>query len=218
MTFTERAWEASAEIRKAIDNHPFVVGLGEGTLDGERFGYYMRQDARYLADYGRSLALCGSQAADADEVLFWTASAVRAVAVERELHAAVVEDLTSVPKAPTCTAYTSYLAALGGAGSYPVLTAGLLPCFWIYLDVGSRLLDQARDVDTHPYGRWITTYADPAFEESTRQAREIVDRAAESASTAEQARMLEAFLTCSRYEWMFWDAAWRMETWPVQDG
>ena len=215
MRFTERAWESTSEIRKAIDNHPFVVGLCEGTLDAGRFGYYMAQDALYLADYARSLALCGSQSTDADEVLFWTTSAVGAITVERELHAGFVEDFTAVPRSPTCTSYTSYLSALGGTGSYPVLSAGLLPCFWIYLDVGSRLLTQAGDLDEHPYGRWIATYADPAFAESTRRAREIVDRSADRASTAERARMLDAFLTCSRYEWMFWDAAWRMEAWPV---
>ena len=215
MTFTEHAWESTSEIRKAIDNHPFVVGLGDGTLDADRFGYYMAQDVLYLADYARSLALCGSQASGADEVLFWATCAVGAISVERELHAGFVEDFTTIPRSPTCTAYTSYLSALGGTGSYPVLCAGLLPCFWIYLDVGSRLLTHAGDLAKHPYGSWIATYADPAFAESTRRAREIVDRTAERVSDAEQARMLDAFLTCSRYEWMFWDAAWRVEAWPV---
>jgi len=215
MTFTEHAWDAIGGIRKVIDDHPFVTGLADGSLPEEKFRYYMTQDALYLADYGRVLALCGSQADDTDDVLFWTTSATGAISVERELHGNFVHDLAAAEKSPACTAYTSYVAALGTTGSYPALAAGLLPCFWIYQDVGSRLLETAGDLDAHPYGRWIETYADPAFAESTRRAREIVDRVAGTVTNEEQARMLEAFLTCSRYEAMFWEAAWSMQTWPL---
>lgn len=215
MTFTEHAWDAIGGIRKVIDNHPFLTGLADGSLPEEKFRYYMAQDALYLKGYAKSLAVCGSQADDSGDAFFWITSAAGAISVERELHGQFVDDLDAAEKSPACTAYTSYLAALGTTGSYPCLAAGLLPCFWIYQDVGSRLVDTAGDLDAHPYGRWIETYTDPAFTESTRQAREIVDRVAATATGTEQARMLEVFLTCSRYEAMFWEAAWSMQTWPV---
>jgi thiaminase/transcriptional activator TenA len=215
MTFTTKAWSSVAGLLDAIEAHPFVQGLADGTLEPEKFGYYMTQDALYLADYARMLALASSQAPDADEVLFWARSAANAVAVERELHGRFVRDLGAATKSPTCTGYTSYLAALGSAGSYAALVTGLLPCYWIYEHVGNRLLAAAADLADHPYGAWISTYGDPAFAQVARSAREIVDRAAADASTADTARALQAFTTSTRYEWMFWDAAWRLETWPA---
>ncbi len=215
MTFTTKAWSSVAGLLDAIEAHPFVRGLADGTLEPEKFGYYMAQDALYLADYARMLALASSQAADADEVLFWARSAANAVAVERELHGQFVRDLGAATKSPTCTGYTSYLAALGSAGSYVALVTGLLPCYWVYEHVGNRLLAAAADLADHPYRAWIGTYGDPAFAQAARSAREIVDRATADASTADSARALEAFTTSTRYEWMFWDAAWRLETWPA---
>lgn len=61
MTFSDDLWQAIAPIREAIDALPLVIGLRDGSLDTERFGYYMTQDALYLADYGRALAACAAQ-------------------------------------------------------------------------------------------------------------------------------------------------------------
>ena len=98
---------------------------------------------------------------------------------------------------------------------YPALAAGILPCFWIYEDVGRRLKDRVGDLTGHPYADWIGTYGDPAFAASTEQAKQILDRTAAQPDPGTVERMHEAFATASRYEWMFWDAAWRQETWPV---
>ena len=112
-------------------------------------------------------------------------------------------------------AYTSYLFSLAAAGSYPVLAAGILPCFWIYEDVGRRLKEGLSDLAGHPYADWIRTYGDPAFAATTQQAKQILDRLGAQADPGTVEQMHKAFTTASRYEWMFWDAAWRQETWPV---
>lgn len=213
--FTDDTWRRSAPVRAAIDALPFVRGLGDGTLDRERFTYYMAQDALYLADYGRVLATLGGQATDPAETLFWADSARTATVVERELHGAHVADLAEHEPSPTCLAYTSYLASLTTQGSYAVAVAGVLPCYWIYQDVGQGLIATAGDLAGHPYGDWIGTYADDAFAESVTRAREIADRCAAQASAETVERMHRAYLTAARFEWMFWDAAWRRESWPV---
>jgi thiaminase/transcriptional activator TenA len=215
MSFSEDVWESIGPIRKAIDELPFLRGLADGTLARERFVYYMAQDAHYLAEYGRVLAAAASQTTGADELHFWSTSASTTIAVERELHAAHVADFAASTRSPTCTAYTSYLFSLAGAGRYPALVAGILPCFWIYEDVGRRLKDRVGDLTGHPYADWISTYGDPAFAASTEQARQILDRLAAQTDPATVELMHEAFTTASRYEWMFWDAAWRQEIWPV---
>lgn len=228
-TFSAELWDATRHIRSGIDALPFLVALEDGSLPRHRFTYYMAQDAAYLAKYAVALQAAAGLADLADvadvadvagsaaETEFWAASAINAVAVERELHAAHVADFDAVIASPTCTAYTSYLLSLvAGGGSYASLVAGLLPCFWIYEDVGRRLLERVgADLAGHPYADWIGTYGDPEFAASTARARAIFDRLARDASPAVRAEMHAAFTTASRYEWMFWDAAWRTEAWPI---
>ena len=215
MTFSHEVWESTAVLRKAIDDLPFLAGLADGTLPREVFTSYLAQDAHYLADYGRVLALAAAQADTADDLLLWAGSAQTAVAVERELHERHVRDIGAWQRSPTCTAYGSYLLSLTTLGCYPVLVAGVLPCFWIYDDVGRRLRARVGDLTGHPYGDWIATYGDPAFAASTQAARAVLDRVAEGQDPGTVDRMREAFTTAARYEWMFWDAAWRRESWPV---
>ena len=215
MSFSHDAWEAIAPIRQAIDELPLLTGMEDGSLPRDSFVYYMAQDAHYLADYGRVLAAAASQTTNPDDLLFWARSANTTVVVERELHAAHVADFAASTKSPTCTAYTSYLFSLAAAGHYPTLAAGILPCFWIYEDVGRRLKARISDLTEHPYADWISTYGDPEFAASTEQAKRILDRLAAQADPAAVEQMHEAFATASRYEWMFWDAAWRQETWPI---
>lgn len=213
--FTEHAWSDIRPIVEGIETHPFVSGLGDGSLDSERFDYYMAQDALYLADYGHVLALAGAQAPTVEDLQFWTHSATATAVTERELHARHITDLAAAEPSPTCLAYTSFLAACATRGSYAELVAAVLPCFWIYDHIGRRLLDTLGDHDDHPYADWIDTYADPAFTHASRRAQELTNAAVDPLPLEQQERALRAFRTASRYEWMFWDAAWRLETWPI---
>lgn len=224
MTFTTDAWERTAGIRAAIDALPFLTELESGALDRATFAEYMTQDALYLGDYARVLAGLATRATDPAHTLFFAGSARDAIAVERELHAAHVDVDAAVHEAagtaamsPTTRAYTSYLLGLL-AGPYEVAVAGVLPCYWIYQDVGARLLDRVgaavHDVARHPYGDWIAQYGDEEFAASVEQAKAIADGCAQAAPHLRAAMDL-AYDTASRYEWMFWDAAHRRETWPV---
>ena len=90
-----------------------------------------------------------------------------------------------------------------------------LPCAWVYCEVGQHLLRKGKPKPSHPYQEWLQLYGSPEFAEVARWMREVVDRFAKTAGTAEKARMKEAFLISSKYEWMFWDMAWREEQWPI---
>ncbi|WP_367038462.1 thiaminase II [Streptomyces sp. Je 1-332] len=213
-TFCDELWTATAEIRTAIDKLPFVTGLGDGTLDREKFVYYLAQDAHYLRGYARALAGAAAKADQHQDIAFFAKSAHDAVAVESSLHETNVVDVDAWTPSPTCTGYTSYLLSVAHTQGYPELAAAVLPCFWIYAEVGRALLEQAGDLAVHPYGDWIGTYADDEFEAATEHARQIVNRLADQADPATRARMRTAFTTASTWEWMFWDAAWRVESWP----
>ena len=140
-SFTAEAWFATTDIRGAIDGHPFLRELKAGTLAPATFAGYLAQDAHYLIGYAKALSLCAAQASTPEHIAFWASNARDAIVVERSLHEVRVGGLPAVEPSPTCRAYLSFLLATAGEGAYPVLAAALLPCFWIYQDVGRRLKD-----------------------------------------------------------------------------
>lgn len=219
--FSEQAWEHTARIQRACVELPFNVELAEGTLSAERFEFYMAQDSRYLVGFGRALAVAAARAPTPDDVAFFAGAARESVVVERQLHEGYFErfglstaDVDSIETSPTCLGYTSYLLGCAQSASYPELVAALLPCFWVYHYVGTDILHRqaARE---NPYQEWIDTYADDEFAAAVQRCKQAADRAADGADEVTRAAMLRAFTTASEYEWMFWDSAYRMETWPT---
>ncbi|MEU0568986.1 thiaminase II [Nonomuraea sp. NPDC005983] len=220
--FCEEIWARTAKLLDAIHSHPFNAALGDGTLDRDRFAFYIVQDGRYLVAYAKVLATASVRATDPADATFFAGSAHTALAVERALHTGYLEEfglkadeVAGVATSPTCLAYSSFLQATALAAPLPVLAAAVLPCFWVYQDVGAALLERTAGTSDHPYQAWIATYSDANFAASVQQAKAIVDRLAASADPATRQAMAEAFCRATEYEWMFWDSAWRLETWPT---
>ncbi|MBO0594259.1 TenA family protein [Nesterenkonia sp. E16_7] len=213
--FTEEAWASTEGIRAQIETLPFLEQLEAGSLPRAVFENYMGQDALYLTEYARALAACAAQSTDPEHIMFWSRAAAGAIEEERALHATHVVDFSAVDPSPTTVAYTSYELALVSAGSLPVLAASVLPCFWIYDDVGTRLKARVESLEGHPYADWISAYGDPEFHELTETAKRVVDELAATASEQTRAAMHAAYRRASQYEWMFWDSAYRQERWPV---
>ncbi|MBM9467226.1 thiaminase II/PqqC family protein [Nakamurella leprariae] len=234
--FTDTLWQQATSVRAAIDELEFLQQLGSGTLPVPAFRYYLEQDALYLAGYAKALALLAAAAPDPQAAAFWASSASTAVLVEAGLHEELLAgdrlhetadpaaDLARTERAaaehsPTCLGYVSYLIATAATAPYPVAAAAVLPCYWIYADVSSRLATDAAAVLTtdpdHPYARWVATYDGAEFQASVATARALVDAAAAAATPEQRDRMTEAFLLASRYELLFWDTALHRVPWPV---
>jgi len=202
-SWAESAWELTAEVRREAEEGAFVCGLRDGTLDAAAFRWYLGQDVVYLSGYARSLARASALAPDAEEQAFWARSAAACLEEEATLHRAHLGDHRPDPE-PATIAYLDHLAATSANGAYAELTAALLPCFWLYSELGSRLaVGVAAD---HPYGDWLATYGDPGFADATRTAVEIADRAAAAASAAERERMTRAFVRSMAHEAAFFAA------------
>lgn len=220
MKLTEELWAAAEPTYRRILEHPFLTGLADGTLPRAAFRHFVVQDSHYLRDYARALAVCAAKAPTEDEVLAFANDAVGAIAAEQEMHgefmAALGEDPAAAiddPVLPTTRAYTSYLLATVYGGSFAEGLGAVLPCYWIYARVGAEL---ARRSSPDPlYAKWIAAYGDEAFQTVVHRVLKLADRLGEELSAAERRRVVEHFTTTSRYEWMFWDAAWRGEGWPV---
>ncbi|GLX93781.1 thiaminase II [Herbidospora sp. NBRC 101105] len=219
-TFSDGLWDAVDPVYQAILRHPFITGLVDGTLPREAFRHFVVQDSHYLRDYARALAVCAARAPDEEVTRAFAGDAVGAIAAEREMHAAFMADLggsaeeaAAQPVGPTTRAYTSYVLATVYGGSFLDGLAAVLPCYWIYARVGADLL--ARSSPDPLYRRWIAAYGNEEFQETVRRVVALTDRLGAEATGAQRARAAEHFVATARYEWMFWDAAWRRESWPL---
>ncbi|WP_205502455.1 thiaminase II [Rufibacter psychrotolerans] len=217
MSWSKLAWQAGSGVYEQITKMPFIQELIRGTLAPEKFTFYIAQDSLYLAGFGRALSLIAARAQNSEHALEFMRFAEGAFVVEQALHAGYFQKLNidqNVPISPTCQHYTHYLLSQAAVAPLEVAMAAVLPCFWIYKEVGDYIYAQDRPTH-HPYQDWINTYAGEEFGNIVARAIRLSDEVAQTCSPAQQQAMTEAYLTASRLEWMFWDSAWRLEQWPV---
>ncbi|MGI4803648.1 MAG: thiaminase II [Janthinobacterium lividum] len=215
MKWSETAWQQSAAIYDQIIQMPFNQELMAGTLDIEKFKFYISQDSNYLEHFGRCLALIAART-QTGYVLDFLHFAEGAIVVENALHANYFATFNIDQKAdlsPACHHYINYLLKEASLSQVEVAMAAVLPCFWIYKKVGDYIYANQTQ-NNNPYQTWIDTYAGEDFGKVVDRAIQICDEAAANCSQQQQKTMTEAFTTGCRLEWLFWDSAWRMETWP----
>ncbi|MCJ2080230.1 TenA family protein [Methylobacterium sp. J-090] len=219
-TFSAQAWAANTAAYEAIRTMPFNAELAAGTLSRARFTHYIVQDAHYLIGFGRALALAAAKAPHPDRIVQFARAAETAIVVERALHGGFFRDygigpetFAATPLSPPCDHYVSYLLATAYAEPYEVVLGALLPCFWIYAEVGRDIFSRAGA--DNPYRAWIDTYAGEEFGEAVAAMIAATDEAAGDASPRIIARMKHAYAQATRLEWLFWDGAYREAVWPV---
>ena len=219
--FSAQLRRRSERIWRAIDGHPFLRELQAGTLPMERFRYFILQDYVYLLDFAQVLCLGGAKSPDLETLELFCRHALGAVEVERSFHASFGkslglsrEQLDGVSKGPTTQAYIDHLQSVARAGTLAEIVAAVLPCYWIYGEVGRRLYKN-RPSKPVIYRQWIETYASDGFWQPVREQILLMDRLGNGAGGSEKKRMSENFILSSRYEFMFWEQAYRMGKWPV---
>jgi len=218
-SFSEGAWQRSLPVYRAILEHPFLTGLTDGTLPRDRFVFYLIQDSAYLRDFARALEALAAKAPRPEWAALLRTHATETLAEEQVMQQDIFErygvskaEQLQAPRAPDAFAYTSFLLASVDEGSFGEGLASLLPCYWIYWEVGREL---GRRGSPEPgYQQWIDAYSSEAYGDTVRQVVAIADEVAAGAAPAERERMTRNFEIGSRYEWMFWNAAWELQAWP----
>lgn len=219
MRFSDHLRITANSIWQAQHEHPFVRGIGDGTLDSERFGLWLRQDYLFLTDYAKFFATAIVRAPDLASMTIFSRLLHEILGREMELHRSYCAefgitpaDLEQATRLPTTEGYSNFLLRTGTTRNYTELLGALLPCLWGYAEIGSRLAERGLP-DNDRYRRWINVYADPEFGELAEWCRKLVDEACANLSPDRAERVETAFVTSSRYELAFWDMAWRQETW-----
>ena len=222
MNFSDYLRQSAEPIWNAQLRHPFVRALGSGSLPLKKFRYYILQDARYLEELAKVFAAGAAKAQDPNTAIRFAQLVEETIVVERGLHESygkqwnlTAQEMRSTPLSPTNYAYCRHMRSVAQTGTLGEITAVALPCAWVYCEVGQHLLAKGPPKTSHPYKEWLALYGSPEFSNVAQWMRTVVNQCAKQAGKAEKMRMEEAFLISSRYEWMFWDMAWREERWPI---
>lgn len=215
---TQALWDATGDVWEQIRTQQFIVGLGDGTLTKEYFDFYLQQDSLYLTQYSKALARLSAAAPSPRAQVAWARGAAECIEVEAALHRdwlqnsaeeqKAIRAVEEVPSAIT-SAYTDFLIAATHVQPYVVGVAAVLPCYWLYAEVGLHLASLNRD--GHPYAAWLEAYAGQDFLESTKEAIAETERALAAADDAERHAALRAYLTAAWHEVAFFDQAFRRE-------
>lgn len=213
-SFTAEWWQAASPIYRKTVEHPFLRGLEDGSLPRNKFRYYMRQDALYLNHFGQALKMLAARTANKDYAAFFRLGASESAA-EARLHQRhfTGEELARTEVAPTNAAYVNHLLATVATGTLAEGIAAVLPCYWVYWEVGRELKRRGARSPDAEYQRWIDQYSADAFGASVKKIRAIMDAEAARLSPGQRAKVKGIFLRGVRYEYMFWDMAWRQEEW-----
>lgn len=209
MTLSEKAWAHAAPIVEAIYAHPFNQELAQGTLDMDAFAYYIEQDSLYLQDFARCHAILASKM-PTELVRPFIRYAEYTFITEQELVHEVFKKTFGFKEtgkiSPATFNYTNYLLRTCALEPVEVGVASILPCFWVYREVGRSIIEYAHP--ENPFFTWIQTYASPEFSESVDEAIAIFDAFADKTSEDIRQRMVQAFRYSTLLEWHFWNDAY----------
>ena len=216
ISFSEELRLEAESIWDRIFDHPFLREIKDGTLPIEKFRYYLTQDFQYLEGFARAVALALAKAPDSGTLEELSRRVL--TPVERPLHhqlmaeaGVTAEDVALAGRSPTNTGYVNHMLTVASLQGLGPTAAALLPCPWTY-----HLLRERVGASEHPlYSKWTAFYVAGLLEDSVAAWRGFVDRVAEKANEEEREAMRQAFLTSSRYEFMFWEMAYCQEGWPV---
>lgn len=218
-TLTQRLHEAAAPIWDKCLHHPFVTGIGDGTLDVEKFRFYMLQDYLYLFDYARVFALGVVKARDPELMRTFSRNVDSILGGEMNIHRSYMqrlgiteEQVFAVKPALDNLSYTNYMLSAAHAGGPAEVVAAILSCSWSYAEIGQALAAIPGAAEHPFYGEWIRGYASEEYGQTNEALIRLMDQLGAGIGPEQEEHLTELFVNCSRYELGFWDMAWEMRT------
>lgn len=217
MDFVTHLKGLARPILEAQLKHPFVKGVGQGNLEEEKFKYWVKQDYLFLIEYARLLALAVARAPTLPLMSKFSHLLYETLYTEMALHRSYAsewgiskEELLQEKKSPTTEAYTSFLLKTAALGDFAELMASLIPCMWSFSEIGQALL-RAGKPEHRLYAKFIDIYGSEEFKELANWSLEVLAEITRGFPEEELKIVEETFLTSVRYEYLFWDMAYRME-------
>lgn len=223
MGFCDELMAVSRPIWEREREHPFVLGIGRGDLDGARFRFYLEQDYLYLIDYAKVFALAAVRAPDLATEAAFAKLCAETLNEEMALHRSYCAefgitpaDLEAAEPAQTTRGYTGHLLQTAATGGLAEIVAAVLPCYWGYWELACHLRERGMPAEPR-YRTWIETYASAPIEANVRWLQAAMERLAAPLEPEGRARLKRIFHESSRWEYLFWEMAWRREMWAVPE-
>ncbi len=216
MIWSIEAWDKSESVIDKIISHPFIQGLASGDLEESKFRFYINQDAIYLEHFARALSLIATKIEQV-HMLKFLKFAEGALLVERSLHDSYFKKFGITEYAPTsehCHHYAHFLLSTAALAPVEVACAAVFPCFKIYKFVGEYLLGLAT-VEGNLYKDWIDAYSGEEFGLLVSEMGDVCDELARNTTPEIRTKMSNAYHTASKLEYLFWDSAWKQESWTL---
>lgn len=215
MINTVKIWQSSADIYDKIMSHDFIFQLADGTLDINRFRFYLAQDRIYLNYYVRALSYLGAKSPSVNVTYMFSKHIMGASGVEVSLHSPILKkfgvDIANFKQSPSSRAYTDFLIAMTSSEPFHVGLAAVLPCYWIYREVGREIVKKMGK--NNPYRVWAETYAGREYGETVQEVLDFIDSM--KLDETQLGKMIQTFRLGAYYEYMFWDSAYRLEGWVI---
>lgn len=217
--FTEELRAAADGIWAGYHKHPFVKGLGDGTLPLEKFRFFMIQDYLYLFEYARLFALGVAKSRGRKWMQMFSEMEHSTLNGEMNIHRSYMkrlgiteEELDATRSSLANISYTNYMLAVGYRGDALDILTAVLACAWSYQEIGREIVRKNPDAAKHElYGEWVSGYISEEYGRIVEENRMGVDELAQGISEERKQYLTEVFVNCSRYEAAFWDMADQME-------
>jgi len=217
LSFTDRLHEAAAPVWEKCLKHPFVTGIGDGTLDVEKFKFYILQDYLYLFDYAKVFALGVVKSRNPELMRTFAKNVDAVLGGEMNIHRAYMkrlgiteEQVFAVQPTLDNLSYTNYMLSAASTGTAVEIVAAILACSWSYAEIGQALAKIPGALEHPLYGEWIQGYASKEYASANDALIRLMNDLAKDAPEEDLKHLTEIFVHCSRYELNFWDMSWEM--------
>ena len=216
MTVTQRLLNCTRDIWEGYHTHPFVRGIADGSLDEDKFRFYMIQDYIYLIDYAKVFALGVAKARDVETMRLFASYVHQILDGEMEIHKSYMkrlgispEEAERTPAALDNASYTAYMLKAAYEEGPGEIAAAILSCALSYEHIARRITAEHPEAEAHPfYGEWVSGYANDGYSAANRELIALTEKLTADYTQAQLRHLEEVFTVCSRYEAAFWDMAW----------
>ncbi|MBS4172786.1 thiaminase II [Bacillus sp. FJAT-49736] len=223
MTFSKRLFNNVEPIWKRNHEHPFVQGIGIGTLPKSLFKEYMKQDYIYLIEYAKLYAIGVHKANTLEAMTHFSKLLHNILHFEMNVHREYASqfgvnesDLEQTEPTPNNLAYTSYMLHVAQNGTLAEIITCILPCAWDYWEIGKLLKNQyGHMLEGNPYKIWIETYSSDEFGSIAQSLIKMLDELTEGKPEAELANLEKHFQITSKFEYLFWEMLYKGLDWPL---
>ncbi|MGD1914427.1 MAG: TenA family protein [Rivularia sp. (in: cyanobacteria)] len=204
MSISNELWKNNHDLAQACLEHPFIRGIADGTLEPQKFAYYVGQDAFFLESFARAYSIAAAKAPDFS-VFTTFHNLASGVLVELQLHQSYAckwnVDLQVQQLGNATRRYTDFLLATAWGGDIGLIAAAMSPCMALYAFLGKELAGDG--IPNHQYADWIRTYSSSDFQPLTEQLASLLD--SYGINTATVASAYRYAMLC---ELNFFQAAW----------